>query len=141
MPTDDPRVKRVLKRYLKTNQFSDASLELTGISLEELQTALRSSPNDNLVAPQELDEPSLAWLTKRMQMVFDAQTYDFFLHSYARREFCSDERVPEEDLRFSCEDGPPKRIPLEKGLKWVSVRPENGKESYIGIEDDQESVS
>jgi hypothetical protein len=30
MSVDDPKVKKVLKRYLKNNDFSDASLELTG---------------------------------------------------------------------------------------------------------------
>jgi hypothetical protein len=28
------------------------------------------------------------------------------------------------------------KIPLAKGLRWVSVRPEDGKEHYIGIEDE-----
>ena len=138
MLPDDPRVKRVLKRYLKGEQFSDASLELTGITLKELQTVFRCESDDDLIAPRELDEFALNWLTNRMQLAFDGKIYDFFLHSYARREFCSDERVPQEDLRFCCEDGPPKRIPLAKGLRWVSVRPENGQESYVGVEDQSE---
>ncbi|MDD5139276.1 MAG: hypothetical protein PHY43_03325 [Verrucomicrobiales bacterium] len=137
MSTDDPRIKRVLKRYLKNAQFSEASLELAGISLRELQAALRCASDDNLSSPRELDEFAMAWFTNRMQMAFEAKAYDYFVHSYIRREFCSSERVPPDDLRFSCEDGPPKRIPMPEGYdSWVSARPENGQENYIAVEDE-----
>lgn len=136
MNTDDPRIKRVLKRYLKGERFLDASLELTGIHLTELEAAFRCSSGDDLTAPRELDEFAVNWLSMRMQMNFEIEVYDYFLHSYVRREFCSEERIPPKGLKLPCEDGPPKRIPLEKGLKWVSVRTKNsGEETYVAIEE------
>jgi hypothetical protein len=135
LPTDDPRIKRVLKRYLKGEEFSDASLELTGISFEELQSMCRCSA-DGFKVPRELDGYSLVNFTNRMGMSFDASKYDYFVHSYARREFCSPDRVPPKELHLPCEDGPPAKIPLAKGLHWVSTRPEDGKENYVGVEDE-----
>jgi hypothetical protein len=135
MSTDDPRIKRVLKRYLKDDDYSDASLELTGIGFEELQSMCRCSADD-LKAPRELHGYSLINFTNRMGMSFDASQYDYFFHSYARREFCSPDRVPPKEFNLPCEDGPPAKIPLAKGLHWVSTRPKAGKENYVGVEDE-----
>jgi hypothetical protein len=134
---DDPRIKRVLKRYLKNNEFSDASMELTGISLEELQSMCSCSPVD-FKGPRELDGLALVHFTNRMGVSFDASTYDYFVHSYTRREFCSPERIPPQDVSLPCEDGPPTKIPLQKGMRWVSSRPnKKGLETWVGVEDDK----
>lgn len=129
---DDPRIKRVLKRYLKNEEFSDATLELTGIGLQELQSLCRCSA-EHFNAPIELDGYGLVNFTNRLSMSFDASAYDYFIHSYVRREFCSSDRIPPKDLSVPCEDGPPANIPLEKGLRWVSARPKDGEEHYLGI--------
>jgi hypothetical protein len=134
-PTDDPRIKRVLKRYLKREEFSDAALELTGIAIEELQSMCRCSADD-FKTPRELDGYGLVNFTNRLGMSFDASKYDYFVHSYTRREFCSSDRVPPDGLYLPCEDGPPAKIPLAKGLRWVSSRPKDGKENYVGVEDE-----
>jgi hypothetical protein len=136
MRTDDPRIKRVLKRYLKNEDFPDASLELTGISLEELQSMCSCSAADFSV-PRELDGYALVYFTNRMGMNFDASQFDYFVHSYARREFCSPDRVPEDGIHFPCEDGPPAKIPLPEGTRWVSSRPKDGKENYFAVEYEQ----
>jgi hypothetical protein len=133
---EDPRIKRVLKRYLKNNEFVDASLELTGISLEELQSMCNCSA-DGFKKPRELDGLVLVHFTNRMGMCFDASKYDYFVHFYARREFCLPDRGVPNGLNFPCEDGPPAKIPLQKGLHWVSARPDkDGLETWVGVEDD-----
>ena len=134
MPADDPRAKRVLKRYPKNEQFSDAHLDLTGISLEALGTACRCAP-DKFWLPRELDDYAISCLAHWLKLEFDAGAYDYFIHSYARREACSAERVPPKDLPLPCEDGPPTRIPCDQGLRWVSARPEDGEEHYVGMPD------
>ena len=35
------------------------------------------------------------------------------------------------------EGGPPAKIPLEKGMRWCSVRPKDGKEHYEAFEFDE----
>jgi hypothetical protein len=136
MTADDPRIKRVLKRYLMSDEFSDASLELTGISLEELQSMCHCSADD-FKSPIKLDGRGLVLFTNRLGMSFDASKYDYFVHSYVRREFCSSDRVPPKALQLPCEDGPPTKIPLQKGIRWVSTRPKDGKENYVGVEDEK----
>lgn len=134
-PIDDPRIKRVLKRYLKCEEFSDATLELAGIGLEELQSMCGCSADD-FKSPRELDGCGLVNFTNRLGVSFDASKYDYFVHSYARREFCSPDRVPPEGLNLPYEDGPPAKIPLAEGLRWVSTRPKDGKENYVGVENE-----
>ena len=131
--TDDPRINRVLKRYLKDAEYSESSLELIGIRLEELETMCRCSA-EAFKASRELDGYGLVNFTNRMGMSFDASKYDYFVHSYARREFCSPDRVPPKELHLPCEVGPPSKIPLAKGLHWVSTRPKDGKENDVGVE-------
>jgi hypothetical protein len=135
MPEDDQRIKRVLKRYLKDGKFSDATMDLTGFAFEELQRLCHCTAND-FKTPRELDGYSLVNFTNRMGMSFDAGTYDYFIHSYARREFCTPDRVPPKGVDLPCEDGPPAKIPLAEGLRWVSARPKNGKENYVGVEEE-----
>lgn len=144
MAYDDPRIKRVLKRYEKDAQFSNAHIDLEGIGLEALNAAFRFSPEDEFKSPRKLDEYVTTCLEQWMGIELDAVIYDYFIHPYARREFCLAEQVPEEGLNIPCEDGPPTRIPLEEGLRWVSTRPEedgeNYKENYVGVEDDCEDA-
>ena len=72
-----------------------------------------------------------------MGISFDAGQYDYFVHSYARREFCLPGRGVPDGLGFPCEDGPPVKIPLAKGQRWVSARPgEDGFERWVGVEDE-----
>jgi hypothetical protein len=132
---DDPRIKRVLRRYLKGEDFPEASLELTGITFEELQTMCCCSA-DGFKGPRELDGYGIVNFTNRMGMSFDASQYDYFVHSYARREFCSSDRAAPKGLDLPCEDGPPAKIPLAKGLHWVSARPQDGQETFLGVEDE-----
>lgn len=143
MATDDARVKRVLKRYEKNAQFSDAHIDLEGISLESLNAAFRLPPEDEFQSPRKLDEYALSCFEQWMGISFDSGIYDFFVHPYARREFCSAERVPPRELNMPCEDGPPTRIPIARGHRWVSTRPKdpedgegNYRENYADIEDE-----
>lgn len=145
MASDDPRIKRVLKRYEKDAQFRDAHIDLEAVSLEALNVAFGFPPEDEFKSPRKLDEYAIACFEQWMGIELDAGIYDYFIHPYARREFCSAEHVPEEGLNLPCENGPPTRIPLAEGLRWVSTRPEedgeNYKENYVGVEDDYDDAS
>ena len=141
MPADDLRIKRILKRYQKNEQFSDAHMDLDGLGLETLQAACRRAPDDLMRTPCELDEYAAGCLSEWLKLDFDLSSYDYFVHPYARREFCSDERVPPEELNIPCEDGPPTRIPIAEGLRWASARPKDGKEHYVGAEDSDSDVT
>ena len=134
IPTDDPRIKRVLKRYFKNEEFSDASMDLNGITFEELQSMCSCSA-DGFGKPRELDGLSLVYFTNRMGISFDASKYDYFVHSYIKREFCSSDRCKPKDAYYPCEDGPPVKIPLPEGQHWVSARPDkDGFEQWVGVE-------
>jgi hypothetical protein len=110
-------------------------MELTGISLEELQS-MCSCAADGFNKPRELDGLALVHFTNRMGMDFDASKYDYFVHFYARREFCSPDRIPPDNINLPCEDGPPAKIPLAEGSSSVSARPDkDGRETWIGVED------
>jgi hypothetical protein len=135
MPADDPRIKRVLKRYLKNDEFSDASVDLTEISFEELQS-LCSCSADGFNKPRELDGLALVYFTNRMGISFDASKYDYFVHSYSKREFCLPDRGVPTGLFFPCEDGPHAKIPLPEGTHWVSARPDkDGLEHWVAVND------
>jgi hypothetical protein len=140
MSTDDPRIKRVLKRYPKGREFSDSFVELAGISLEELQLMCRCLVDDFKI-PRELDGQSLGCFAGRLGLDFDEGKYDYFVHSYVRREFCLPDRVPPKELRLPCEDGPPMKIPVPEGKHWVSARPKNGRENYVGIADEDNRLN
>jgi hypothetical protein len=129
-----------LKRYLKNDEFSDASLELAGISLEELQSTCCCSADD-FKSPGKLDGHGLVYFTNRLGMSFDASEYDYFVHSYVRREFCSRDRVPPKELHLPREDGPPAKLPRQKGMHWGSTRPKDGKENDVGVEDDKTQLN
>jgi hypothetical protein len=132
---DDPRIKRVLKRYPKGQQFSDASIEVTNLGFDDLLQACRCNADDALTAPRELDDHALAHFARRMGIEFDSAHFDYFLHSYVRSEFVSAYFAdPSISKRLPPEDGPPRNIPLAKGRRWFAVRPRNGKEHFEAYE-------
>ncbi|HEY3763247.1 MAG TPA: hypothetical protein VGN23_15985 [Verrucomicrobiae bacterium] len=135
MSVDDPRIKRVLKRYLKGEEFSDATLDLMGISLQELESMCRCNADDFKI-PRELDGYGLIFFTNRLGLDFDASKYDYFIHSYVKREFCTPDRATPKELALPCEDGPHVKIPLPKGTHWASARPDDdGFECYVEVDD------
>jgi hypothetical protein len=127
---DDPRIKRVLKRYRKGAMFFDSSMDLTNFGLSELLQACRCS-EAALAAPRELDEHALTYFADRMGIVFDQQQFDYFLHSYVRAAFVSSYYGDTSARSFPArEDGPPPKVPIPKGMYWRSVRPVDGEERY-----------
>jgi len=132
---DDPRIKRVLKRYAKEHQFSDASIDVSGYGDLALLEACRREDVDDLSRPIELDHHALSHFGQRMGIEFESALFDYFLHSYVRSE-CIDDYYddPTVTSRPAPEDGPPSKIPLEKGLRWFAVRPKDGKEHFEAFE-------
>jgi len=140
---DDPRIKRILKRYPKGDKFSDVFMDVTSLGVVELMQACRCSEVSSLDAPRELDDQALAHLASRMGVEFDCGQFDYFLHSYVRAEFFpSYYKDPSVTSKPAPEDGPPPKIPLAKGMRWVSVRPKDGQEHYEAYEiDDSKNES
>jgi len=135
---DDPRIKRVLKRYQKNGKFSDASIDVTSLGVTKLLEACRGSNASFLDAPRELDDAALAWLAARLGIEFDRGQFDYYLHSYVRAEFLlSYYEDPSVTAKPPPESGPPTKIPLPKGMRWVSVRPKGGQENYEAYEIDE----
>jgi hypothetical protein len=132
---DDPRIKRVLKRYRKGEQFPDASVELTNLGVDELLQACRCDEANSLNLPKELDDYAIVYLSRRMGIEFDSACFDFYLHSYVRSEFVSTYFAdPSITSRPAPEDGPPPGVPLPEGMRWFAVRPKDGKEHYEAFE-------
>jgi hypothetical protein len=135
---DDPRIKRVLKRYQKGDKFSDASVDVTSIGVAGLLLACRRDEEKSLDAPIELDDQALTFLSGRLGFEFDRGQYDYFLHSYVRSEFLpSYYEDPSVTSKPSPESGPPLKIPIPTGMRWISVRPKDGKEQYEAHETDE----
>jgi hypothetical protein len=135
---DDPRIKRVLKRYRKDEQFSDASMDVSALGLTVLLQACRSDDADYLTAPKELDDYAVAHLSDVMGIEFNRDQFDYFLHSYVRQECASEFFAdPLVTSKPAPESGPPIKIPLPKGMHWCSVRPKDGKEHYEAYEFDE----
>ena len=128
---DDPRLKRVLKRYEKGSNLSDASIDVSNLGVGELLKACRCASLADLSAPKELDETALAHLSKRMDIPYNIEQFDYFLHSYIRAEHVEAYYAdPSVTSMPAPENGPPSKIPLSPGTAWRSVRPKNGQESY-----------
>ena len=131
---DDHRLKRILKRYPKAGEWPDASMDVSEVGLATLQQALGVQPDDMLMSPRELDDRAQEWLTANLGMRFERADFDYFLHVYVRREH--DEAYSRDPAGRSAtappEDGPPAKL-LEKGMRWASTRPKNGKENYVGV--------
>jgi hypothetical protein len=135
--TDDPRIKRVLKRYKKGEQFFDASIDITHLGLTTLLQACRCSGDDSLSAPRELGDYALAELARLTGMDFDRLNFDYYLHSYVRAEFLQDYYTdPSVTSKPAPENGPPGKIPLPRGMRWLAVRPKDGKEQFEAYEAD-----
>src|SRR3954454_2062524 len=128
---NDPRIKRILKRYPKGEKVADASMDITALGDSELLTACRSENEDGLTSPRELDEYALDHLSGIMSIDLDRGEFDYFLHSYVRSE-CSEAYFSDPLVNSKCapENGPPAKIPLPNGMRWRSVRPKDGKEHY-----------
>lgn len=130
---DDPRLKRVLKRYPKAGEWADASMDVSAVGLTALQQAVGAPPDDLLMSPRELDERAQAWLAANLGMPFE-DNFDYYLHVYVRRE-CDEEYFRDPGARTATappEDGPPAKL-LATGMRWASTRPKNGKENYVGV--------
>lgn len=134
---DDPRIKRVLKRYPKDDQFWNASMDVSQLGDRILLEACRLDDADEFSRPVELDEFALEHLAQRMGIVFDQSQFDYFLHSYVRSEHKEAYYRDRTVTSFPApEDGPPSKIPLEEGLRWFAVRPRDGKEHFEAFEDE-----
>ena len=132
---DDQRIKRVLKRYLKEEQFSDASMDVGSLGIAVLMQACRCDEVDSLNAPKELDDHAVAHLAQLMGIEFDRSQFDYFLHAYLRSEFLEAYRDDPSVTSFpASEDGPPSKIPVPKGMRWCAARPKDGKEQFLAVE-------
>ena len=128
---DDPRIKRVLKRYRKNEQFSDAQIDVSSLGDAHLLEALRCRDVYELTRPRELDHHALACFARHMGIEFDGGEFDYFLHSYVRSTFLdSYYKDPAVKSKPAPEGGPPAKIPLPAGTQWFSVRPKDGEEHY-----------
>jgi hypothetical protein len=135
---DDPRIKRILKRYPKSDKFSDVFMDVTSLGVAELLQVCRCGEARCLDAPKELDDQALSYLARLMSIEFDRGQFDYFLHSYVRSEFFpSYYDDPSVTSKPPPEFGPPPKIPLPKGMHWVSVRPKDGQEHYEAYEIDE----
>jgi hypothetical protein len=139
--TDDPRLKRVLKRYPKHEDASDAAIDVTALGLDRLQAALRCAPDDPLAAPRALDAAAVEWFSAELGVESDPAAYDYFLHVYVRREFEEAyARDPAERLESAPpEDGPPAKL-LPSDMRWVSGRPRDGRERFVAVADPEAGV-
>jgi hypothetical protein len=134
---DDQRIKRVLKRYRKEEQFSDASMDVGSFGIAALMQACRCDDVNSLNAPKELDDHAVAHFANLMGIDFDHSQFDYFLHAYLRSEFLEAYRDDPSVASFpASEDGPPSKIPVPKGMRWCAVRPKDGKEHYLAVEID-----
>lgn len=136
---DDQRLKRVLKRYRKSVEFCDASMDLPQFTLAQLQGALGRGEDDPLMSPIQLGDAARAWLSAQLGMPLDSAEFDYFLHVYVRRECLADYYSGElgRGPTAPSEDGPPLNL-LAKGMAWASTRPKDGKENWMGVPDERE---
>jgi hypothetical protein len=132
--TDDPRLKRVLKRYRKLDEHPDASIDVTALGIVQLRTLVGCAEGDPLIAPRALDSEAAARFGAILGVPLELEDFDFFLHCYVRTECVTDYYAdPTARPLASPENGPPAKIPLPKGMRWLAVRPRDGKEHYIGV--------
>jgi hypothetical protein len=126
---DDPRIKRVIKRYRKGEDISDAVMDVSNFGDAELLKACRCIGENAFVKPRELDGWALAYLSPYLQTSFDCSQFDYFLHSYVRPEF-ADSFADSEITSKPAPEEPHPKIPIEKGMRWRSVRPKDGEEAW-----------
>ena len=133
---DDPRLKRVLKRYGKSEEQFNASLDVTLLGLAQLRKALGCTEDDPLIAPHALDAQGASRLSRVLGIPLDTNEFDYFLHSYVRAECVAEyDADPTVGLLAPPEDGRPAKVPLPAGMRWLAVRPRDGKERFIGVRD------
>ena len=133
--SNDPRIKRVLKRYRKGDQFVDASVDVSDFEISGLLQACRCQDETALTLPKELDDESLALFAQYIGSDFDRRQFDYILHSYVRTEFVSSYyEDPSATSKPAPENGPHKKVPIPAGTQWVSVRPKDGQECYEAYE-------
>jgi hypothetical protein len=128
---EDPHIKRVLKRYRRDSAFPDASLDVTRLGVDVLLRACAVADSMQLNAPRELKATGLLYLSSHMGVELDRDNFDYYIHSYVRAEFSA--RIYEDPSFYPAvpsELGPPSKIPVPDGCRWVSVRPKNGEETY-----------
>lgn len=128
---DDPRVKRVLKRYPKHVQFSDASIDLSPYGDAFLLTALRCEDEHGLARPVELDEQAMSYFAQYTEIEFDRSEFDYFLHSYVRTEHHDDYFNDPNIIAYPAPEEV--KVPIEPGWRWIAVRPKDGKEHFEGF--------
>ena len=134
---DDPRIKRVLKRYRKDEKFSDAAMDVSALGVSELLRAVRSDDIDFLTTPKQLDDCGVAHLSQVMGLEFTPEQFDYFLHSYVRDECASEFFADPSVTSRPAPETPPSTIPLPNGMRWCSVRPKDGKEHFEAYEFDE----
>jgi hypothetical protein len=128
---DDPHIIRILKRYPKGDKFSDVFMDVTSLGVVELLQVSRCDEAHCLDVPKELDDQALSRVASKMGIEFDPGEFDYFLHSYVRLEyFPAYYEDPSVTSKPPPEFGAPPKIPLPKGMRWVSVRPKDGQEHY-----------
>jgi len=128
---DDPRMKRVLKRYPKDSQTFDASIELVGVTTLDLQAVFGCAGDDLLYSPRQLGELQLSYFRDMFQVEFDCAHFDYFLHTYVRREHTTEYFATQSAGPHPApEDGPPSST-VRPGKVWVPVRPKDGREHFL----------
>jgi hypothetical protein len=128
---DDPRIKRILKRYPKGENNSDASMDLSSLGDSYLLLAFRCVGETSLQRPIELDDYAITYLSRLLGVDFETAKFDHFLHSYVKSEFVSSFYSDASAVaKPPPENGPPAKIPIPPGMRWRSVRPKDGEERY-----------
>jgi len=135
---DDPRIKRILKRYPKDNVRFDASIDLSDLPIEEVRAAFRCSADDTDTRPRKLDDYAIDCFSKRWPDAFDAASFDYFVHLYLKSEFAWPNPRSADMPSVPSENGPPPGASLPEGMRWVSVKPsDEGFENYMGMTEDE----
>jgi hypothetical protein len=126
---NDPRIKRLLKRYRKGDNLVDATIDVSSIDLGKVLRALRFNSERDLASPKELDDQALSFFSRALGSDFKREHFDYFLHSYVRAEFVSSYyKDPAITSKPAPEGGPP--APSPEGTEWVPVRPQEGREHF-----------
>jgi hypothetical protein len=135
---NNPQVIVLLKRYPKESIYADAVIDLSGIPTTVIRNALQMASEDRDVRPRQLDTHAIECFSRYWPNAFDANAFDFFIHLYRRREVDLAAVRPDDPLlQIPGEDGPPSKIPLPEGTRWLSVRPSHdGYENYEAVEVD-----
>lgn len=127
---NDPRIKRLLKRYQKEANLSDASIDVSAMELNELLRACGCQRESDLASPVRLDDRAISNFANALGMNFDRERFDYYLHSYVRTEFIESYFKDPTVTSKPAPEGPPAKIPIAEGFQWISARPQDGKEHW-----------